>query len=58
MSSKAEVFKTSINSAKTEITLHEGTKVKIVDSDIKNWFEVSLPDGRSGWVKASLLERI
>jgi putative batD protein len=58
MSSKAEVFKTPNNSAKTEITLHEGTKVKIVDSDIKNWFEVSLPDGRSGWVKASLLERI
>ena len=58
MSSKAEVFKTPNNSAKTEITLHEGTKVKIVDSDIKNWFEVSLPDGRSGWIKASLLERI
>ena len=58
MSSKAEVFKTPNNSAKTEIILHEGTKVKIVDSDIKNWFEVSLPDGRSGWIKASLLERI
>ena len=58
MSSKTEVFKTPNNSAKTEIILHEGTKVKIVDSDIKNWFEVSLPDGRSGWVKASLLERI
>ena len=59
MSSKTEVFKTPNNSAKTEIILHEGTKVKIVDSDIKNWFEVNLPDWQKRFgLKLLLLERI
>lgn len=37
--------------------LHEGTKVKIIDS-VGDWNNVSLSDGRQGWIQASSLEII
>lgn len=35
--------------------LHEGTKLKIIDS-VGEWFNVELSDGRQGWVEAKNME--
>lgn len=37
--------------------LHEGTKVQIVAQD-GNWFRISLPDGKDGWIPASDLKHL
>ena len=37
--------------------LHEGTKVKVLDA-VGEWNNISISDGRQGWVKASELELI
>jgi tetratricopeptide (TPR) repeat protein len=37
----------------------EGTTVKILDEKARpGWVEVSLPDGRSGWLQANLIDKI
>jgi tetratricopeptide (TPR) repeat protein len=42
----------------TEIfILHEGTKVKI-NRNLDSWMEISIPDGKIGWLKQSSLEVI
>jgi SH3-like domain-containing protein len=42
----------------TEIfILHEGTKVKI-NRNLDSWLEVSIPDGKIGWLKQTSLEVI
>ncbi len=42
----------------TEIfILHEGTKVKI-NRNLDNWMEISIPDGKIGWLKQTSLEII
>ena len=38
--------------------LHEGTKVQVLDSSIGDWCEVSVPDGKQGWVETSQIEII
>ncbi len=38
-------------------TIHEGTKVRI-DRASDEWLEVVLEDGKVGWVRAEVLERI
>ena len=47
----------SYESAKDLFVLHEGTKVKIIDS-VGSWNNVELADGRQGWIPSSDLERI
>jgi len=42
---------------KTQSLVPEGTTVKVKDMD-GNWTEVQLPDGRNGWMQASLLNKI
>ena len=37
--------------------LHEGTKVKI-NRSLDGWYEISLADGKTGWIKADALEII
>ena len=37
--------------------LHEGTKVRIIDS-VGDWNNVSLSDGRQGWMPSETLEII
>ncbi len=39
-------------------TIHEGTHVDIIDDAMRDWKEVELPDGKTGWVKADLFIRI
>jgi len=38
--------------------LHEGTEVRVVRGDRTDWVQISLPDGKSGWVPAASVERI
>jgi high-affinity Fe2+/Pb2+ permease len=47
----------SYESAKDLFVLHEGTKVKVIDS-VGSWNNIELADGRQGWIPSSDLERI
>lgn len=38
--------------------IHEGTRVDITDSTMKDWVGVRLADGRQGWLLVSQIERI
>ena len=44
-------------SATDLFVLHEGTKVRILD-DVGEWKNISLPDGRQGWIRSSDIEVI
>lgn len=39
-------------------TLHAGSHLRITDKSMKGWYEVKLPNGRSGWVKSDSVEII
>ncbi len=52
------VKSTPDNSGNTLFTLHPGTKVKISDNSMTNWKEVSLSDGKKGWLSKSAIELI
>lgn len=41
-----------------EFTIHAGTKVNIKDDTMTDWTQISLPDGREGWVAPSGIEKI
>lgn len=45
-------------SSKTILQLHEGTTVEITDNSIKGWYQVQLPDGSTGWLISSRVERV
>ncbi len=45
------------DSAKDLFVLHEGTKVKVLDS-VGSWRNIELADGRQGWLSAESLEVI
>lgn len=45
------------DSAKDLFVLHEGTKVKLLDS-VGSWHNIELADGRQGWLPAESLEVI
>lgn len=45
------------DSAKDLFVLHEGTKVKILDS-VGSWSNIELADGRQGWIPSSDIEII
>ncbi len=38
--------------------IHEGTRVDITDTSIKDWYSVRLADGREGWILVSQVEKI
>ena len=38
--------------------IHEGTKVKITDDMMKEWYSIKLEDGREGWIKRTQVELI
>ena len=52
------VKSTPANSGTTLFTLHPGVKVKVTDSSMKQWREITLPDGKKGWVEQSVFELI
>ena len=56
--SSAISVKSSPDRAATDLfVIHEGTKVKI-SSQVEEWCEVTISDGKKGWTEASHLERI
>lgn len=55
---QSTVRSTPSASGNSLFTLHEGTKVKITDSQIKDWFKIELPDGKVGWMERERVERI
>jgi tetratricopeptide (TPR) repeat protein len=48
------------NSGTRLFTLHEGTKVEIIDDELSGWYEIRIPDGNQGWLQKNkvLLIRI
>lgn len=38
--------------------LHEGTKVKILDNTMRNWVQIRLSDGKTGWMQLKDMEMI
>ncbi len=56
--SSAISVKSSPDRAATDLfVLHEGAKVRIV-SDMEEWYEVSLADGKKGWTEKKHVEQI
>ncbi len=47
----------SDDGGKNLFILHEGSKVQIID-EVGGWKNISLADGRQGWIKDSDLEII
>lgn len=52
---KAEVKNAPTLNSEDVFTLHEGTKVKVLDA-VDNWKKVKLADGKIGWIIASELK--
>jgi tetratricopeptide (TPR) repeat protein len=54
----ATVKSTPADSGTDLFILHEGTKVTIVDSAMKDWRRIRVADGKEGWVESSMIEVI
>lgn len=44
--------------SESNIVLHEGTKVKLKDTNIDGWAEIEMADGRKGWLRETNIEVI
>ena len=56
-SEKAEVKNAPTLNSNDIFTLHEGTKIKVLD-EIDNWKKIKLADGKIGWLIASDLKEL
>ena len=54
----AAVKSTPANGGTDLFIIHEGTKVEITDSSMKEWKEVRIADGKEGWIETSMIEMI
>lgn len=55
----AVTVKSSPSGSGTDLfVIHEGSKVEVLDSSMKEWREVKLEEGKVGWVRVSDLEVI
>ncbi len=52
------VKKTPVANSQDAFVLHEGTRVKVTDTSIKQWLGITLSDGREGWIPADRLTMI
>lgn len=46
------------SAASVGMTIHEGTHIDIIDDGMKDWKEIKLPDGKTGWIPVTTLSRI
>lgn len=58
ISPSVTVRSTPNNNGTSLFILHEGRKVQVKDASMKNWKEISLEDGKVGWISASDIEII
>lgn len=58
MESAVNVKSTPAKNGTDLFILHEGTKVTILDSSMREWREVRVADGKQGWVEARQIEVI
>lgn len=57
--SPSVTVKSTPTSAGTDLfIIHEGHKVKILDSSMKEWVEIRLEDGNTGWIPVDVMEII
>ena len=57
--SPSVTVKSTPTSAGTDLfIIHEGRKVKILDSSMKEWVEIRLEDGNTGWIPVDVMEII
>ena len=57
--SPAVSVKSSPNDSSTDLfVIHEGSKVEILDSSMKQWREVKFEEGKQGWIPVSSIEVI
>lgn len=45
-------------SASIGTSIHEGTHIDIIDDGMKEWKEIELPDGKTGWIPVGTFTRI
>ncbi len=58
MSPSAVVKSTPASSGSDLFVLHEGTRVEVRDSTLRQWAEVELSDGKIGWIEKKQIEVI
>ena len=57
--SPSVTVKSTPSSAGTDLfIIHEGRKVRILDSSMKEWAEIRLEDGNTGWIPVDVIEII
>jgi len=58
MAPAVTVKSTPTESGSDLFVIHEGTRVEIRDSSMKDWFEIQIADGKIGWIPKNSLELI
>ena len=58
MSPSVTVKSTPSGSVTDVFIIHEGRKVQILDSSMKEWVEIRLEDGNTGWIPVNVMEII
>ena len=58
MSPAVTVKSTPTESGSDLFVIHEGTRVEIRDSSMKEWLEIQIADGKIGWIPKNSLELI
>ena len=58
MSASVTVKSTPSSSGTDLFIIHEGRKVEILDATMKEWVEIRLEDGNTGWVPVNVMEII
>ena len=58
MSPSVTVKSTPTSSGTDLFIIHEGRKVQLLDSSMKEWVEIRLEDGNTGWVPVNVMEII
>lgn len=58
MSPSVTVKSTPSGSGTDLFIIHEGRKVQILDSSMKEWVEIRLEDGNTGWIPVNVMEII
>lgn len=55
---EVSVSSTPTEGTSVDFTLHAGTKITIIDSTMQGWLQVTVADGRQGWLSADAVEMI